>query len=675
MTIYSTNQDTISVTDNSRILPGVVIGRAGLVTSVFVNNNVFLQVDGFIWGDSGIYAQGSVTVGALGGVTADDVAVAIDGVFRNYGRVYGEHTGVYLTTGTGTLVNNGLIASAGAEGRGTVFGAIYALVGTTITNSGTLSGLNGVNLVGSGSKETTIANSGTIAAATGIKATATALVTVTNSGTIDATDHAINGGLRVTLDNSGTIHGDISCKILFLSNLGTIAGTVTADGGRIVNEGLIAGDVTFAQPYGASYDGAFGRVSGAVYLGGGDDTGTGGAAEDRLFGQAGADLLAGGGGDDMLDGGADDDVLRGGEGADRLSGGEGHDAFYVESARDLVFESVGEGIDTVYAAANYRLRAGQEIEVLAADDSDGDAPSLTLTGNEFAQIINGAGGDDRLIGGGGADYLSGGAGDDAYSVTDAGTVIAEAADAGHDRVVTTVSYQLADNVEDLRAASRMGDAAIALTGNALDNAITGNAGANRLDGGAGADLMTGGAGDDAYVVDDARDRVVDSSGVDAVFAGVSFALPSAIERLTLTGAFAIDGFGNGRANVITGNDAANVLDGSGGLDMLTGGGGADTFRFHLAARAADAVTLVDFAPGEDRVALDHKAFAQIGAPGALDPSVFADGSATTHDEHILYDAVSGDLSYDRDGAGGAAAIVFAHLAAGTALTAADILVI
>ena len=49
--------------------------------------------------------------------------------------------------------------------------------------------------------------------------------------------------------------------------------------------------------------------------------------------------------------------------------------------------------------------------------------------------------------------------------------------------------------------------------------------------------------------------------------------------------------------------------------------------------------------------------------------------ATTADQHILYDQASGNLLYDADGVGGAGAVRIGTLAAGTALTAADIWVV
>ena len=89
------------------------------------------------------------------------------------------------------------------------------------------------------------------------------------------------------------------------------------------------------------------------------------------------------------------------------------------------------------------------------------------------------------------------------------------------------------------------------------------------------------------MVDNAGDLVVEAAngGTDLVRASVSTTLGANVENLTLTGAGAIDGTGNGLANVLTGNAGANVLNGGAGADSMAGGAGNDTYRIDVAGDA------------------------------------------------------------------------------------------
>lgn len=173
-----------------------------------------------------------------------------------------------------------------------------------------------------------------------------------------------------------------------------------------------------------------------------------------------------------------------------------------------------------------------------------------------------------------------------------------------------------------------------LLGYGGSDTIFGNGGNDSIIGGPGADVALGGSGDDNYAVENALDKVyetttvvsgIDAGGTDTVSSSVNFTLGSFIEKLTLTGALAINGKGNGLDNTLNGNNAANQLTGLAGSDTVTGGGGNDTLVggigkdllrggsgndvFDYNAAFESGITLAtwdvisDFTPGFDRVDL------------------------------------------------------------------------
>jgi len=298
-------------------------------------------------------------------------------------------------------------------------------------------------------------------------------------------------------------------------------------------------------------------------------------------------------------------ILNGVGGADLLTGRLGADSYYVDNVADRVVETAGQGSDRVFASVSYTLGAGVSVEMLTTTSNAGTT-AIDLTGNALANTIFGNDGANILNGGGAADTLVGRLGDDVYHVDNVGDRIVETAGQGNDRVFAGASYALSAgaSVEMLTTTNNFGTTAINLTGNELANAIYGNDGVNVLDGGGGADTLVGRLGNDFYYVDNVGDRVVETAGQgdDRVFASVSYALAAgaSVEMFTTAnhgGTTAINLTGNELANTIYGNDGANILNGGGEADLLVGRLGDD---FYYVDNVADLV--VEAAgQGSDRV--------------------------------------------------------------------------
>ncbi|MGF9762554.1 hypothetical protein AAII07_46075 [Microvirga sp. 0TCS3.31] len=146
-----------------------------------------------------------------------------------------------------------------------------------------------------------------------------------------------------------------------------------------------------------------------VRSGRGNDTVRTGDGHDRVYGEDGHDRLYAGNGNDHLYGGTGNDRLDGGVGNDRMWGGRGNDVYIVDDRHDRVYESGGQGTDTVRASVSYSL-SGTHVEKLVltgAEDIKGTGNSLDnrITGNSGDNRLKGGGGDDRLTGGSGADIF------------------------------------------------------------------------------------------------------------------------------------------------------------------------------------------------------------------------------------------------------------------------------
>ena len=401
------------------------------------------------------------------------------------------------------------------------------------------------------------------------------------------------------------------------------------------------------------------------------ETFTGTAARDVLTGTIDGDTLLGLAGDDDLAAGDGDDVLNGGAGNDRLDGGTGSDtAIYADAAGAI-------RVDLQLAIAQNTSAAGKDL-LIGVEHLTGSAFNDQLSGNDLdnrllggagIDTIKGAAGDDMLIGDEGNDLIEGGAGADIV-----------AGGAGNDR----------------------------LKGGADGDTLIGGDGNDTLDGETGADILAGGAGNDIYLVDDSGDTVTETDaatatgGVDLVRASISHMLGDNVEKLTLvdptgsSGPADIDGTGNALGNIAIGNggdnairglDGNDTLDGGAGDDLiigglgndaLTGGAGRDTFLFDTEGGTAGRDTIKDFAAGTDRIELALSAFGALAGdgPGLLSIAAFTTGTrATSADHHIVYNAATGALFYDADGAGGLAQMQIATLIGRPTLSEVDFVLI
>lgn len=420
------------------------------------------------------------------------------------------------------------------------------------------------------------------------------------------------------------------------------------------------------------------------------DSITGSGEWNRLTGNAGDDVINGLGGFDSLSGGTGNDVLDGGTGDDTMAGGDGNDIFFVDSAGDNVVEgSTGGVADIVYASASYGL-AGRFVETLqlvgaANIDATGNSQNNALIGNSGNNTLLGNDGNDVLEGGAGNDALNGGNGTDTASYAGAASGV-------------TVSLSIA-------AAQATGGAGLDtltaienLTGSNLIDTLTGNASNNVLDGGTGADILSGGDGNDTYHVDNAGDNVVEGSATggtaDVILASVSYGLAGRyVETLRLVGAANIVAtgntqnntlIGNSGNNTLIGNEGADTLDGAGGSDLLsggigsdslTGGAGTDVFAFSTALGATNIDTISDFVVVDDTIRLASSIFTGL-ALGTLSAAGFYIGAAAHDgDDRIIYNSATGALLFDNDGNGLNAAIQFATLSTGLAMTNADFIVV
>ncbi len=329
----------------------------------------------------------------------------------------------------------------------------------------------------------------------------------------------------------------------------------------------------------------------------------------------------------------------------------------------------------------FQIGAAPLISLKQGISFTGSTNGDSLYGTAFNDTFNGKGGNDALIGR---------LGNDTYIVDNGGVSIFESLSEGTDTVRSSISFSLPVNVENLTLTDISdingagNDLNNILIGNLAVNQLNGGLGNDTLNGGADADTMIGGLGNDNYVVDNVGDAVTENlnEGTDRISSSVTYTLPANVENLTLTGTTAINGSGNGLANILIGNSAINQLNGGGGNDTLdggtgnntlTGGAGQDIFRLTTAGHI-DAIT--DFVVVDDTIQLENAVFTALATPGTLAAGQLRIGAqALDANDFIIYNNATGALLYDANGNGAGAAVQIATLSAGLAVTNADFVVI
>ncbi len=359
----------------------------------------------------------------------------------------------------------------------------------------------------------------------------------------------------------------------------------------------------------------------------GIENATGTVLADSLTGDSGANALMGGDGNDTLDGGGNDDALWGGNDRDTAS----YASVTAGVTVSLLLQDQAQ--DTVSAGMDYL----DSIE--------------NLTGSKFNDTLTGDANANLLDGGAGADVMKGGLGDDTYVVGNAYDNVGERLNEGTDTVLSSITYTLPSNVENL---TLTGTADLNAIGNSDNNTIYGNTGNNLIDGGGGADKMYGGLGDDTYVVNNGFDQANENTGegIDTVQSSITFILGANVENLTLTGTTAINGTGNALNNILTGNSGNNTL---------TGGAGNDTFVFGKFGVANGLDHLADFVTGADHLSFTGAdygiAAGHVLTAGELSTTGIATSAAGVG--QFVYNTTTHTLSWDSNGvtAGGMTDIV------------------
>ena len=325
--------------------------------------------------------------------------------------------------------------------------------------------------------------------------------------------------------------------------------------------------------------------------------------DDTVIGSTKEDILRGGGGNDEIYGYESKDHLYGGNGNDDLNGGLGSDRLYGGNGNDILYGGLGNdrlvggnGTDTaVFSSKNNRInlsstrrqntRDGRDI-LIGLENVNGGAGNDIITGNNYANTLNGESGKDTLNGGRGQDTLNGGNGNDklngglGYDVLVGGNGTDTAVFSSknnHINLALTRRQNTRDGRDILRSIENV-------DGGAGNDTITGNNSANTLYGGNGNDKLNGGADNDRLFGDAGKDLLIGGAGNDRLYGRDDN------DRL----------FGEAGNDILFGGKGADTFNGGEGSDQYIGGNGADRFCIN---KGVGRDVIADYGTGNDQIKL------------------------------------------------------------------------
>jgi Ca2+-binding RTX toxin-like protein len=299
-----------------------------------------------------------------------------------------------------------------------------------------------------------------------------------------------------------------------------------------------------------------------------------------IYGGAGNEAIFGGYKGDTILGGAGNDYICGGDGADSIDAGDGDDVVYTSKAgltedssingglgsNTLVFATPGESgcwDNESYGAISFNL-SSELSNASSFLNIGGGGNNDTLTGDDNANVIIGAGGDDTLNGGGGNDTIYG----DSHLNDSSGTIYG------------IRSYGITDGNDTI-------------SGGDGDDVIYGDGGDDILDGGAGNDTISSGSGSDTIIITSSTNSDILTDFTDGTDA-IGFDNSLNVGNLTFVASgndtqikngsdilLTLTGLSSSSISVIdfqSTNITDQTINGTSGDDILIGGAGDDTFN-------------------------------------------------------------------------------------------------